>query len=85
MALSAPSFQLFDDIRGEVAADPELQTVVVSRSRGKEWRMIDDLTTVHGRVYVPASSPLLQTILEHANDVGHEGTQKTEDTTSLTC
>jgi hypothetical protein len=39
--------------------------------------MIDGPNTVCGHVYVPDSSPLLQTVLEHAHNVSEEGTQKT--------
>jgi hypothetical protein len=36
MALSASSFQLFDDIHAEVAADPELQAMVAFGAHGDD-------------------------------------------------
>jgi transposase InsO family protein len=80
MALSAPSFQLFEDLCAAYTADATLTSLhqeVRDGLRGKQWAMVDDLVTRGGRIYVPASSPLVEELLATAHDAGHEGTQKT--------
>jgi hypothetical protein len=80
MALSIPSFQLFDDIRDEFDKDPDLQALkneVQADSKGDQWKVLDGLITVKGKIYVPASSPTRLTLLDHAHGMGHEGTEKT--------
>jgi hypothetical protein len=80
MALSIPSFQLFDDIRDEFDKDPDLQALkneVQADSKGDQWNVLDGLITVKGKIYVPASSPTRLTLLDHAHGMGHEGTEKT--------
>jgi transposase InsO family protein len=80
MALSAPSFQLFDDLRTAYTADTMLTSLrqeVRDGLRGKQWVVVDDLVTRGGRIYVSASSPLVEELLATAHDAGHEGTQKT--------
>jgi hypothetical protein len=80
MALSAPSFQLFEDLRTACTTDATLTSLrkeVRDGLRGKQWAMVDDLVTCGGRIYVPASSPLVEELLATAHGAGHEGTQKT--------
>jgi hypothetical protein len=80
MALSIPSFQLFDDIRDEFDKDPDLQALkneVQADSKGDQWKVLDGLITVKGKIYVLASSPTRLTLLDHAHGMGHEGTEKT--------
>jgi hypothetical protein len=80
MALSAPSFHVFDILRQELSADPTLQqlkTEVTAGTHGEKWQLIDDLITVAGRIYMPSSSSQLQAALEGAHGMGHEGTEKT--------
>jgi hypothetical protein len=77
MALSAPSFQLFDDLRVEHKADQALWAAVSSGDRGKGWCIVDDLITVRGQPFVAAASPLLLALLAHAHGAGHEGAEKT--------
>jgi hypothetical protein len=63
MALSTPSFQLFDDLRATYMADATLTSLrqkVWDGLRGKQWVVVDDLVTHGGRIYVPASSPLVE-------------------------
>jgi hypothetical protein len=45
--------------------------------RSKTWCFIDGLIKLRGRPFVMVTSPLLQAILEHVHDAGHEGTEKT--------
>jgi hypothetical protein len=80
MALSAPSFQLFDDLRTAYTADTTMTSLrqeVRDGLRGKQRVVVDDLVTRGGRIYVPASSPLVEELLATAHGAGHEGTQKT--------
>jgi hypothetical protein len=80
MALPIPSFQLFDDICDGLDKDPDLQALkneVQAGSKSDQWEVMDDLITVKGKIYMPASSPTRQTLLDHAHGMGHEGTEKT--------
>jgi hypothetical protein len=80
MALSAPSFQLFKDLRAVYTTDATLTSLrqeVRDGLRGKQWAVVDDLVTRGGCIYVPAFSPLVEELLTTAHGAGHEGTQKT--------
>jgi hypothetical protein len=77
MALSIPSFILFDDLHSEMDADDALHIEVAAGGRGVTWSVVDGLVTVGGRVYVPATSPSLPAILDNAHGAGHKGTEKT--------
>jgi hypothetical protein len=80
MALSAPSFQFFDDLLQELGTDPamiELVAAVPAGAKGEQWQVVDGLITVHGKVYVPPASPAVQLVLSDAHGAGHEGTMKT--------
>jgi hypothetical protein len=80
MALSLPTFALFDELRAELAGDPELRSMrdeVMAGERGEQWQVVDGLITMHGKLYVPASSSSVSRILESAHGIGHEGAEKT--------
>jgi hypothetical protein len=80
VTLSSPSFAIFDSLQTEIAASPVLQqlkTEVANRGRGDDWRIIDGLITVKGKVFVPHDSAFLADILAHAHGASHEGTEKT--------
>jgi hypothetical protein len=80
MALSLPTFALFDELRAELAGDPELRSLrdeVMAGGRGEQWQVVDGLITTRGKLYVPASSPSVPHILESVHGIGHEGTEKT--------
>lgn len=65
LVLSSPSFQLFDDLRAEVAADAFLSTLmaeVLAGARGPQWKAVDGLISVAGKVYVSPTSPHLPTM-----------------------
>jgi hypothetical protein len=50
MAMSAPSFQLFDDLHQELSTDPaliKLVTSVQANAKGEQWQVVDNLITVH--------------------------------------
>jgi hypothetical protein len=82
MALSTPSFHLFNDLRAEFMASVELCALVeevhIGR-KGEHWRVDDGLILVHNKVYVPPLSPALPLLLSSAQGHGHEGTEKTLD------
>jgi hypothetical protein len=50
---------------------------VTAGDRGDAWRVIDDLVTVKGKIFVTRDSAFLADILRHAHGTGHEGTEKT--------
>ena len=80
LALSAPQFSLFDELRREVLTSPELTAIrddIAKGSKPPAWVFTDGLITFKGRIFVSTSSPSLPAILELAHGLGHEGTQKT--------
>ncbi|KAJ3684733.1 hypothetical protein LUZ61_013897 [Rhynchospora tenuis] len=80
LSISIPQFQLYDLLREEVntsAAFQGLRTQLKEGTLTKEWSFCDGLFLRQHRIFVPASSPCLQTILTTAHSVGHEGVQKT--------
>ncbi|BAF14549.1 Os04g0389000, partial [Oryza sativa Japonica Group] len=80
LALSAPQFSLFDELRHEVLTSPELTAIrddIAKGSKPPAWAFTDGLITFKGRIFVSASSPSLPAILELAHGLGHEGTQNT--------
>jgi hypothetical protein len=44
---------------------------VLDGEKVKHWRIINDLMTAHGKVYVPPESPTLAGLLAHAHGCGH--------------
>jgi hypothetical protein len=78
-ALSGPSFQLFEDLRREMAENSEFRAFrdSVVTDRGEPWHVVDGLVMRGARVFVPAGSAVLPVVLELAHSTGHEGTQKT--------
>jgi hypothetical protein len=79
-ALSAPSFQFYDDIRREIeeiAALTALHDAIAKGEHGDQWSVTDGLIRHSGKVFFPSSSSHLQTALHMAHTAGHEGIQKT--------
>ena len=66
-------------LRQELQDDPNLQAFrdTVVADRGDPWRLVDGLVLRGTQVFVPATSPLVPTVLELSHSVGHEGIQKT--------
>jgi hypothetical protein len=80
MALSCPSFQLFDALRMELASTPKLRTLkqeAVVGTKGTGWRMQDGLILIKGYIYLPATSCCLHQNLATAHGAGHDGIAKT--------
>jgi hypothetical protein len=71
-AISAPTFDIMQEIRLACQTDPALKTLYEQIEKGElvaPWSVIDGL--------VPPASSLLHTILEAVHAMGHEGVQKT--------
>lgn len=60
-ALSAPTFDLYDELRHELQADAQLRLLhdSIVADRGAPGRVVDGLILFDRRVYVPASSTVL--------------------------
>jgi hypothetical protein len=79
VAVSAPFFTVFDDLRvetEEVESLRQLKEEVTAGRKGEAWKIVDGLITVGGKAYVAADSPCPPTILAAAHGMGHEGTEK---------
>lgn len=80
LALLAPHFGLFDDLRQEAEGDTTLGSLrlqIVVSQLSSPWSFSDDLVLFYGHVRVPVSSPSLQLVLSLAHDSKHEGVHKT--------
>lgn len=65
-ALSVPTFQLFETLRQELEDDAELRArrdVVATGVSTDDWLVRDGLLLHKGRVFVPASSAVLDDVL----------------------
>jgi hypothetical protein len=72
LALAAPTFQVFDDLRQELDADPaqqKLRKEAQADRHSDKWKMVDCLLTVTNFVYVPASSAHIQTLLAATHNI----------------
>jgi hypothetical protein len=79
-ALSVPNFELFDQFRREAASLQEVIAQceeIAAGTTDKGWAIVDDIIVHDGRVFMPATSKLWATVLEHAHGIDHEGVQKT--------
>lgn len=80
LALSAPTIELYEALRAEFRTDVQATTVREELANGQAsegWSEADGLLLFKGRIFVPDASTLWPTLLAHAHDAGHEGTQKT--------
>jgi len=80
LALSAPRFSLFDDIRRDINGDvalSQLRDAIRGGAKPAPWSVVDGLILFKGRVYVAATSSARQAILELVHGAGHEGVHKT--------
>lgn len=79
LALSTPTFAIFDDLCHEIVASTDLsalRTRILAGELGEPWACVDDLILHDHRVHVQPSSPSLQSILDQAHN-SHECVQKT--------
>lgn len=80
LAISSPSFAVFDDLRKELANNSAFQSIcdqVLAGTTKPAWSLVEGLLLYEGRVFVPANSLLWPQLLAEAHGSGHEGVQKT--------
>ena len=80
LALSRPEFELFDELKQEVASLPSFiakRKEIADGLAGAAWTELDGLVLHKGRIFVPDDSALWPVLLQHAHGTGHEGAQKT--------
>jgi transposase InsO family protein len=80
LAVSGPSFGLYDDIRAAMAANPEAGDLVQRLAAGSleaPWRLAEGLLLHGKRVFVPDHADLRPQVVALAHTAGHEGVQKT--------
>jgi hypothetical protein len=80
VATSAPNFKVSDDLHAdteEVAELCQLKEEIIAGGWAQKWQVVNELITLAGKVYVPATSPHLPAILSAIHGMGHEGTEKT--------
>lgn len=73
-ALSTPQFDLLAAIRQEVIRDSTLSSLRTSIEAGQkspQWAVVDGLITFDQRIYLPATSPLLPSMITAAHTTGH--------------
>ncbi|XP_066396122.1 uncharacterized protein [Miscanthus floridulus] len=79
LALSVPSFKLFNELRQELASSDDLRAhrdAVATGDHGDSWHVHGGLILHDGRVFVLGTSALLPDILYLAHTTGHERVQK---------
>jgi hypothetical protein len=80
LAILAPRFDFIDRLRHAQATEPALVAIhdeVRTGTRTAPWTVVDDMVTYGGHLYIPATSPLLQEIMEAVHEDGHEGVHRT--------
>jgi hypothetical protein len=78
--ISQPTFDLFNTLRTEAAADPQVATLAAKLAAGSAdegWLQADGLLLFKGKIFVPDASSLWPLLLSHAHEAGHEGVEKT--------
>jgi hypothetical protein len=78
--LSAPNFILFDTLRQENGQEPklcQLREDVLVGSCDTDWKMVDNLIMVNGRVYLLATSSVFPEALASAHRTSHKGVERT--------
>jgi hypothetical protein len=80
LAISAPRFDFVERLRQAQATDPALVAIyddIRAGTRTAPWSIVGGMVAMEGRLYIPASSPLLQEIVAAVHDDGHEGVLRT--------
>jgi hypothetical protein len=80
MALSAPHFALFDDLRHEINGNVELSQLrdaIRGGAKAAAWSVVDGLILFISRVYISSASVSRPAILQLVHGAGHEGVHKT--------
>jgi hypothetical protein len=74
-SISTPTFQLYEELKKEIAAQPDLAALrnnIVSGLSDPAWSVKDGLILKSDRVFVPSSAPVLQQILQISHTGAHE-------------
>jgi hypothetical protein len=77
---SLPTFDIVDQFSQESMTLQEIITMkaqIEAGTAGKAWAVVDGIVVHDEHIFMPASSKLWPTVLEHAHGMGHEGIQKT--------
>lgn len=79
MAISIPTFRLFNDLHTELATDPTVRQFrdSITAAREPNWHLDESLIIKGWRVFVPAASTLFPSILHMVHTARHEGVYKT--------
>ena len=80
LALSGPSFALYDDIRAATREDPVARGLLQQQAAGTleaPWTIADWFLLRGKRVYVPDLQDLCHQVVTLAHTTGHEGVHKT--------
>jgi hypothetical protein len=80
MAISAPRFDFVERLRQAQATDPALFAIyeeIRAGTRAAPWSIVGGMVAMEGRLYIPATSPLLREIMAAVHEDGHEGVHRT--------
>jgi hypothetical protein len=80
LAITAPRFDFVERLRQAQATDSALVAIydeIHAGTRTAPWSIVGGMVAMEGRLYIPASSPLLQEIVAVVHDDGHEGILRT--------
>jgi hypothetical protein len=72
--ISVPNFELFDQLCKEAITFQEIASKreeIAAGKAEKKWLIVDGLVVHDSRVFMPVTSTLWSTMLEHAHGVGH--------------
>jgi hypothetical protein len=74
-----PTFSFFTDLRAKLEDDESLLCIrdTIAETRGAPWHVEDGIILRGTRVFIPATSTALPTVLQLAHTSAHEGVQKT--------
>jgi hypothetical protein len=79
-AISAPTFELFEDLRLESQTNPQATRICEKLQAGEvqeRWSLHEDMLLFKGKIFLPDASSLWPHLLLSAHDSGHEGIEKT--------
>jgi hypothetical protein len=79
-AFSTPTFELWHELRLQLREHSDYQAIltdVATGRKGLDWTVTNGFVTKLRRVFIPASTPAVQLLLERTHAAGHEGVQRT--------
>jgi hypothetical protein len=80
LAMSSPTFALWDELKLQTGAHDGYKCIVeevLAGRKGADWTIGDGLVVAAHLVFVPASLPIVQVLLERPHSADHEGVQRT--------